>query len=329
LLLNKHKKQAMSLVKTILITMGDPSGIGPEIIVKSLSRIISREIDKKLKFIIVGDEFVLQKIKGYEKIKNRIVILDLNNVPHRNFSFGKIRLEYGKASLEYINTALELIKKEKIKALVTAPISKKAVSLVKKDFYGQTEYLAQKSQVKDFAMLLANDRLKISLVTRHIPLLKVAKEISIKKIYQTAVLTHRFLKICCLIKHPKIGISALNPHASDQGLIGKEEKIKIIPAVNRLRKIIDCSGPYPIDTILTMSLEGKFDAIIAMYHDQALIPLKLTGRKSGVNITLGLPFIRISPLHGVAFDIAGKDKADPSSMLSAINKAYYFLKNIF
>lgn len=308
--------------------MGDPSGIGAEIIAKAL---LSSKLDKRVRFIVVGDRFVFEKaLKSHRAIESKrqsvqgmekVEFVDLKNVDRENFSFGKVKREYGRAALEYIDAALAIIKKENILALVTAPVSKEAVSLCRKDFRGQTEYLAKKAHVRNFGMLLANDRLKIALVTRHISIKEVAKKITTKSICDTVKITAGLFKKFYKIINPRIVVCGLNPHASDNGLIGKEENSVIVPAINKLKKECRCSGPYPADTVFNLALSGKFDAVVAMYHDQALIALKITGKESGFNITMGLPFLRISPLHGTAFDIAGKCKADPSSMISAINFA--------
>lgn len=311
--------------KKIIITMGDPAGIGPEVVVKSL---LSPRINKQTGFIVVGDQFVLNKIKGFQRLKKGIELIDLENVGRKDFSFGKVKAEYGKAAREYIDKALDLMKERGIKALVTAPVNKQAIALTDKDFSGQTGYLAEKTNAKETAMLLANDRLKVALVTQHIPLKAVAEKITSDKIFQVIKLTNSFLKKFYRLKHPQIALCGLNPHASDNGLIGNEEDGKIIPAIKRIKAQVACCGPWPADTLFSLALANKFDAVIAMYHDQALIPLKLSAKESGVNITIGLSFIRVSPLHGTAFDIAGKNKADPSSMISAINTAEKFLKNV-
>ncbi|MDP1853263.1 MAG: 4-hydroxythreonine-4-phosphate dehydrogenase PdxA [Candidatus Omnitrophota bacterium] len=311
--------------KKIIITMGDPSGIGPEVTVKALSK---GDIGKQNNFIIVGDVFVLSKIKGFKKLIGKIEMIDLKNVNHKDFSFGKTSVEYGKASLEYIDKALDLINDEGIKALVTGPVNKEAVALYKSGFSGQTGYLAEKTGSRKSAMLLTNDKMILALVTQHIPLREVAGQISVDKICEVIELTSVFLKKLYRIKNPHIAVSGLNPHASDSGLIGDEEENKIIPAIREMQGKIKCSGPYPADTLLSLALNNRFDAVVVMYHDQALIPLKLTGKESGVNITLGLPFIRTSPLHGTAFDIASKFKADPSSMISAIKTAQRLLLSL-
>lgn len=312
--------------KKIIITMGDPSGIGPEVLVKALSK---GEIGKQNNFIVVGDGFVLNKIKGFKKLLGKIELIDLENVNRDGFSFGKISTEYGKASLEYIDKALDLINKEGVKALVTGPVNKESVASYKSDFSGQTGYLAKKTGSRKSAMLLGNDKMLLALVTQHIPLREVARRISIDKICEVIKLSSVFLKKFYHLRNPHIAVSGLNPHASDGGLIGDEEENIIKPAIREMRGKVKCSGPYPADTLLSLALGNKFDAVVVMYHDQALIPLKLTGKESGVNITLGLPFIRTSPLHGTAFDIAPKFKADPSSMISAIKMAQKLLSNAY
>ncbi len=317
----------MPLSKTIIITMGDPSGIGAEIIVRSLS---VPGLVKGVRFIVVGDKFVFQKIQGFSHISNspKIEFIDLNNVNRRNFCFGKISSKYGAAAMEYVDVALDLVRQQQIKALVSAPVGKESIAKSMNDFRGQTEYLAAKCGISNFGMLLINDSLKLALVTRHLPLKDVADKITVNNIVQVARLTASFLKSYYLIKRPKIAICSLNPHASDGGLIGDEEKKKIIPAIKKLKFLIDCSGPYPADLILSRSQSKIADAIVVMYHDQALIPLKIDSKFNGVNITMGLPFIRTSPLHGTAYAIAGKNKANYLSMRYAINTAIKLAKNV-
>ena len=178
-------------------------------------------------------------------------------------------------------------------------------------------------------MMLLNRKLKFSLVTRHIPLKYVPARLDADKIYKTILLTHRSLKELFLIKNPRIGVCGLNPHASDNGLLGAEENKIIKPALMRVAKSIrNIEGPLPADVAVLKAVQKKYDCLIAMYHDQALIPLKLSGAYTGVNLTLGLRFIRTSPLHGTAFDIAGKfNLANPSSLIAAIKLAIKLTKN--
>jgi len=284
--------------------MGDPAGIGPAIIPKAI---------KKLKgladFVIIGDKWVFDQVSGIRYQVSGMKFIDLNNVSHKNFKFGKVKAEYGRASVEYLDKAIELIKNKEIDCLVTCPISKEAINLAGfKGFSGHTEYLAQVTKAKYFAMMLLNKKLRFSLVTRHIPLKDVPAQLEPDKIYKTVLLTYRSLKELFLIKNPRIVVCGLNPHASDNGLLGEEENKIIKPALMRLGESIrNIDGPLAADIAVLKAAQKKYDCIIAMYHDQALIPLKISGAAyTGVNLTLGLRFIRTSPLHGTAFDIAAK-----------------------
>jgi 4-hydroxythreonine-4-phosphate dehydrogenase len=297
--------------------MGDPSGVGAEIIALALKKVrLSAE------FIVIGDKWVFEKSQKAKVKSIKYKFIDLENVSHKNFAFGKIRSEYGRASIEYLDKAMELIKKREIDCLVTAPISKEAINLAGFKYSGHTEYFAQKSNTKDFAMLLVNRQLKISLVTRHTPILKVPLELSKEIIYNTVRLTYKSLQDLFLIKKPRLVVCGLNPHASDNGLIGQEENRIIKPVLANLKNTIKhIDGPKSADIAILEAYQKKYDCVIAMYHDQALIPLKLLGKSTGVNLTLGLSFIRTSPLHGTAFDIAGTNLADPASLIEAIKLA--------
>ena len=232
--------------------------------------------------------------------------------------------------MEYLEKALELIKAREIDCLVTCPISKEAVNLAGFNWPGHTEYLARYSQSNDFIMMLLNKQLKITLVTRHIPLKSVWLQLNKDKIYKAISLTYKSLKEIFLIKNPRIVVCGLNPHASDNGLIGKEENGIIKPVLRNLRrKIRYLDGPLSADVAISKANRKEYDCVVAMYHDQALIPLKMDGDSPGVNITLGLDFIRTSPLHGTAFDIA-KDHtlANPLSLIEAIKLAIRCTSNL-
>jgi 4-hydroxythreonine-4-phosphate dehydrogenase len=300
------------------ITIGDPSGIGPAITLKAI---------KKLKglaeFVVIGDKWVFNQVSGLRSQVSGVNFIDLSNVSRKDFSFGKIRPAYGKASIEYLDKALELIKKGQIESLVTCPISKEAINLAGFSYSGHTEYFTECTQTKNTVMMLLNKQLKFSLVTRHIPLKTVSGAINKDTLYKTISITYAALKNLFVIENPRIVVCGLNPHASDNGIIGKEENQLIKPVLNRLkRKIPDIDGPLSSDVAIAKAGEKAYDCVIAMYHDQALIPLKLLGRREGVNITLGLPFIRTSPLHGTAFDIAKDFRlANPNSLIEAIKVA--------
>ena len=189
-------------------------------------------------------------------------------------------------------------------------------------FKGHTEYLAVNTGTKDFAMMFVGRRLKVALVTRHIALSKVSESLSVEAVYKTIMLTHKFLKRYFRIKNPRIGVSALNPHAGENGAFGKEEGDIIIPAIRKAsREVGGVSGPAGPDVIFHDALKQKYDCVVSMYHDQALAPFKMLYFTSGVNLTIGLPFIRTSPDHGTAFNIAGEGVANPTSMIEAIRLA--------
>jgi len=300
------------------ITIGDPSGIGPAITSKAMDK-----IKGLADFVVIGDARLFNKIQGYK-------FVNLDNLGHKHFEFGKIRAEYGRASIEYLDKAIELIKNKEVDCLVTCPISKEAINLAGFHYSGHTEYLARQTDIKDVVMMLLNNRLRFSLATRHISLKKVASELKQDVLYKTIFLTHQSLKKFFAIRNPRIVVCGLNPHASDNGTIGREENRVIKPVLNRLkRRSLHIDGPLSADIAIAKAYRKEYDCVIAMYHDQALIPLKLCGLHSGVNITLGLPFVRTSPLHGTAFDIASNYAfANPDSLIEAIELAVKCTANL-
>ncbi len=285
--------------------MGDSRGIGPEVIARALSR---RSVRNLADFLIIGDTACMEKA-GLKK--------DAINIfsPKRN-------IPSGRAPLAYIDEAVALLKDGRASALVTAPVNKESIRRSGIDFVGHTEYLAGLTRTKRFAMMFTGGRLKVTTVTRHLPLEDVARSITKEKIRDAALLTFHFLKSAYKIRNPKLGVLALNPHAGEGGTLGREEKDTILPAVKALKqKIPGISGPIPADSAFNLLYNGKLDGLVAMYHDQAMIPVKMIGRSSCVNVTLGLPFIRTSPVHGTAYDIACKGIADPSGMIESIKLA--------
>lgn len=275
----------------ICVTTGDPRGIGPEITKKALK---DSHLAGKADFIVLQDPG-----------------LDRNN----------IRL-CAKKSLEFIDTAFHLIMDKKADALVTGPVSKEAINQAGIKFAGHTEYLAKLSGAKRIAMMFTSSRLKVSIATRHIALKDVPKTLSINTICDTVGLTHDALTKWFGVPRPRIGVSGLNPHCGEGGIFGEEEKTIIAPAVKKLAKSMEgITGPIPADTLMHDAYSGKVDAAVCMYHDQGLAAFKMVARSEGVNLTLGLPFIRTSVDHGTGFDIAGKGIADPGSMAAAISTA--------
>ncbi len=294
------------------LTIGDPAGIGPAVTLKALDKLKNTAAS----FVLIGSGIV-KKIPG-------VKIIDLDNLKRRDFSPGQIKAEYGRASVEYLDKALELLKNKEIDCLVTAPISKEAINKAGFKYGGHTEYFLKKTRAKEVVMLLLNDRLKFSLVTRHIPVGKVPRALTKEKLYNNILITYRSLQKLFGIKKPRLVVCGLNPHASDNGVIGAEENRIIKPVLKKLRSSlrVDIDGPLSADAAIARAAAGNYDCVIAIYHDQALIPLKLTGKDSGVNMTLGLPFVRTSPLHGTAFDIAKTPAlANPASMIAAIKLA--------
>lgn len=316
----------MSAPVRVGISMGDPSGIGPAIILKSLAL-----YKGAARLLVIGDAWTLTQVQGCLPGKSRhIDFVDLANVNHNRFSFGQIRKDFGKASIEYLDKSLELLQDGIIDCLVTCPISKEAVSLSGFGYPGHTEYLAARSTKKRFEMMMQNDALKFIALTRHIPLKEVSKAITASSLYTTCAFVNQQLIRVFGIKTPRIVVCGLNPHASDNGVIGKEENVVIRPAIRKLQsRGLRVLGPVSADVAIADAYKKKYDCVIAMYHDQALIPLKLTGEGSGANITLGLPFIRTSPLHGTAFDIAAEPHlANPRSLLYAIQLAVKCTQNL-
>ena len=302
------------------ITLGDPSGIGPSITLKAIDK-----LKGQAEFVIIGDSWVLSQVAQPPSRRVRgVELIDLENVTRRGFSFGKVKAEYGKASVEYLDKALELLEKKQIDCLVTCPVSKSAVNKAGLKFSGHTEYLAKFTDTKTYVMMLLNRHLNISLVTRHCALKNVPGGITKDNVYNTILLTYKGFKELLGIKKPRLVVCGLNPHASDDGIIGREEQTIIKPVIEELNSLlkITISGPKSADVALFQAFNKEYDGAIAMYHDQALIPLKLTGYSTGVNLTLGLPFVRTSPLHGTAFDIAKYPKsANEHSLVQAIKTA--------
>lgn len=311
---------------TCVITIGDPAGIGPEVVVKALSQ---NKMSSLARFIVVGSAEVWEKTfqKTRLCLPEEVSLVNVGN--SGGLIFGQASVLSGKLSLEYIQTALELIREGQADVLVTAPVNKQAINQAlllsgkerrshKVFFSGHTEYLAESFQVKNFAMMLSASRLRVVLVTRHIALKDVPGSLTQENIYQTLRLSAVALRESFGIRCPRIAVCALNPHAGEGGLLGSEEAEIIFPAVKRAQGLADIQGPLPADTLFYLARQGKFDAVVCMYHDQGLIPLKTFSFHKGVNITLGLPFVRTSPDHGTAYNISGKNQANPSSMIEAV-----------
>jgi len=334
----------------IAITMGDPAGIGAEIIVKALSK---EEIYRKSKPVVIGSSCVindalkfipldlkLNVIKDTKKIKGEfgtIDLLDLDNIEFDEFDYGKVSAKAGKASLDYIYKGIDLAINGLVDAVVTGPIHKEAIKAAGSPYAGHTEIFASRTKTKNYAMMLADKNLRVIHVSTHVSLRQACDLVKKERVLTVIRLANRALKDLG-IKNPKIGVAGLNPHAGEGGLFGNEEITEIVPAIEQAkRENITVDGPVPPDTIFSKVIGGQYDIAVVMYHDQGHIPMKITGFKynkesnrwssmSGVNITVGLPIIRTSVDHGVAFGKAGEGRANEESMVEAIRMAIDFAK---
>jgi len=297
----------------IIITTGDPAGCGPYVALKAIEILKNRPID----FYVVGDRKILSRLDVYGKISKRIKLADVNTPGIDKLKIGYASKLSGSAGINYLNCALKIMREQGIKRLVTAPLSKEAVQLNIRGFSGHSEYLAGYFKC-DMEMMMVSDKLKTVLFTRHIPFKKVPGSLRAKELSRTFALVLKSIRNLFKIKHPKIAVASLNPHAGINTFLGNEEKI-ISRAVKKFPEI---SGPYPSDSLFTPVAIDKYDCIIALYHDQGMIPFKLLSMQTGVNLTLGLPAIRTSPAHGVAFDVMRSNKKPfASSMVAAIELA--------
>ena len=303
--------------KDIVISTGDPAGCGPFISLMAVEKYKANGCN----FIVVGDTIVLERIPVFRRLKNKIRVVDVSTPGIDKLIYGKSSKLSGQASLNYLKKSLEILSNTNARRLVTAPLSKEAVKYVLPVFSGHTEYLAEYFNVNNVVMMMFSKELKVVLLTRHILLRNLISSLDKKNISDNIFLIYESLKKQFKIKQPKIIVASVNPHAGIDTFIDEEETI-LIAAINRFKKKI--YGPYPADTIFIKENIKKYDCIICPYHDQAMIPFKLFSLKSGVNVTLGLPIIRTSPAHGVAYDVIKKgNNPFSSSMVEAIKLATY------
>ncbi|MCX7914350.1 MAG: 4-hydroxythreonine-4-phosphate dehydrogenase PdxA [Thermodesulfovibrionales bacterium] len=307
--------------RKIAITIGDPGGIGPEVTLKAL---LDESIFVECNPLIVGDRCVINEAVEAIKIPfetNIYDILETGSISNRRFKRGEPTIEGGKACVEYIKKAVELASLGIVNGIVTAPISKESLRMAGFPWPGHTEMLAELTNTKNYAMFLYSEYLKVILVTTHVSFKDIPKLITKDKVFNTILNAYKASKMLS-IDSPRIAVCGLNPHAGEGGIFGKEEIEQIIPAIERaISEGIIVSGPFPSDSLFWRAYNGEFDIVVCMYHDQGLIPLKMLAFNKGVNITIGLPFIRTSPAHGTAYDIAWRGVADPSSMIEAIKIA--------
>jgi 4-hydroxythreonine-4-phosphate dehydrogenase len=262
------------------------------------------------------------------KFQNGVIdVLDLQNLDPSKVKIGQICAPCGKAAIQSLEKAIKLAMDGDVDAIATAPINKEAMHKAGYKFHGHTEILAKRTKTKNYAMMFVSDPFWVMLVTTHLPINKVSKAVTKKRVLQTIKLANEFL-YSVRGKKPKIGVAGLNPHAGEGGIFGTEEKKAIKPAVEEAKRMgINVKGPISPDGIFYLANSGLFDIVIAMYHDQGLIPLKLLSFNRSVNVTVGLPIIRTSVDHGTGFDIAGKGWANPTSLIEAIKVAAHFAKS--
>lgn len=298
----------------VAITMGDPSGIGPEIVLKALS---DPDIAPLANWMVVGDTRILEKAG---KIANATVRDVKSLASLDDFAFGKLDARYGQAAVDYVRVATEMCLAREAQAMVTAPLNKEAVTLSGRQFSGHTEYIAELCGANDSRMLLASEILSTVHVSTHVPLRR-ACDLDTARILRTIELGNAAMKLLGFTR-PRVAVCGLNPHAGEHGIFGDEDQKFIVPAIEHARQQgIDCSGPHAGDTIFLQASRGAYDLVVAMYHDQGHIAMKLLDFAGTVNISLGIPIIRTSVDHGTAFDIAGKNKADAHSMKQAMRMA--------
>jgi 4-hydroxythreonine-4-phosphate dehydrogenase len=316
------------------VTMGDPAGIGPEVVVKALA---DPDIRKAAKFVVFGmneqlcyvaDAAEIEPFWGrhqHEKISRdypyKVVVADYDEYSVPSWIRGASKVA-GEASVRFCLDAIDAARDGIIDAVVTAPISKKSWNLAGAEWPGHTEMLAARCKSPRKAMMFVAGPLKLALATIHEALFDVRNKFTIGCVFEPIDLLNDALKTYFGIRSPKIAVAALNPHAGEDGQFGDEEKRIITPAINLARHHgIDCLGPFSADTLFLRAAQGEFDGVVAMYHDQGMIAVKLLDFAGAVNITIGIPIIRTSPAHGTAFDIAGRNVADANGMKSAITTA--------
>lgn len=321
-------------MKLIGVTMGDPAGVGPEITLKALYK---RE-DLRKKSILFGSYKVLNyykellnintKIKIINKVdefdNEAINVIDVVDIGINDFEIGQVSSLCGDAAYKYVEKAIDFANRGEIKAVATAPLNKEALHLGGHNYAGHTEIFADLTNTKKYAMMLTSEDFRVIHVSTHVSLREACNMVKKDRVLDIIKLANTTLKNMG-IKNPRIAVSGLNPHAGEGGLFGREEIEEIIPAINEAVKLgINAEGPISPDTVFLKAKNCLYDVVVAMYHDQGHIPLKMMNFDKGVNITVGLPIIRTSVDHGTAFDIAGKGIANEDSMVEALKIAGMF-----
>lgn len=323
--------------KPLILTMGDPAGIGPEIIIKA---VLAGQLDGWLsRLVVAGDSAILQRAaalfdcradyqrsseqRGVLKLGARhLQVEQLSQLDAQRTPYGQIQAACGRAMLDYIEWACARCQAGEAAAMITAPIHKEAIQLAGCRFPGHTELLAERCGVGKVVMMLGGARLKVCLVTTHLALRAVPTALNATEIDATLRITDAAFRRYFCGAAPRIAVLALNPHAGEGGMFGDEEQRLIAPAIARAQAAgMRVSGPHSADTLFHFAVQGDYDVVVCMYHDQGLIPLKLLHFEDGVNVTLGLPIVRTSVDHGTAYDLAGSGRANPASLVAAIEMA--------
>ncbi|MBW3631429.1 MAG: 4-hydroxythreonine-4-phosphate dehydrogenase PdxA [Chloroflexi bacterium] len=318
----------------LAITMGDPAGIGPEVVLKALAHI---DVYKRCRPLVIGDRRILERAAGwlgraiqfdivadpaqgfYEP--QRVTLLDMENAPPDTVPVGQETAVAGAAAVDYVFRACDLAMAEAVDAVVTAPLNKAAMNMAGYQYAGHTELLTERTAAERVSMLLIGPNLRIVHVSTHVALREAIERVTPERVADVIQIAYDACRALG-ITHPRIAVAGLNPHASEGGLFGDEEARRIEPAIRAARaRGLDVSDPQPPDTVFLRATKGAYDVVVAQYHDQGHIPMKLLAFDSGVNVSYGLPIIRTSVDHGTAFDSAGKGIAAESSMLAAIDVA--------
>ena len=330
-----HKRPTSPQRPVLGLTMGDPAGIGPEVIAKALA---DKALARMCCPVVVGSRAVMERTiashataaasgglrSGEHRPTERwqVAVVDALKSPLPRFRMGVAADVTGAASIDFIKAAVRLAQAGSLAGIVTAPINKEAMNMAGYHYPGHTELLADLTQTKEFGMMIVGGPLKIMFTTTHVAINALSSMLTTERITKAIRLAHLGLTRYFGIARPKIGVAALNPHAGEHGLFGNEEATSIVPAVQQARAAgIKASDPLPADTLFGKAARGAYDGVVAMYHDQGLIPLKLLAFGTCVNLTVGLPIIRTSVDHGTAYDIAGKGLAEHGSLLEAVKVA--------
>lgn len=319
----------------LAITMGDPAGIGPEVTLKAL---LDESVFRACRPLVIGDRRILARAAAwagagalrYETARTPaagtyapgvVTLLDMANAAPHECPTGQVSAAAGRAAVEYVLRACDMAMAGEVDGIVTAPLNKEAMNLAGFHFAGHTELLAERTGARRVSMLLTGPRLRVVHVSTHVSLAEAIRRVTSERVGETIDLAQQAC-VALGIARPRIAVAGLNPHASEGGLFGDEEARAIVPAVAAARaRGLDVSDPQPPDTVFLRASQGAWDIVVAMYHDQGHIPMKLLAFDSGVNVSVGLPIIRTSVDHGTAFDIAGTGRARPDSLIEAIRVA--------